>query len=307
MRDRPRLALGTWPTPVREMPRVSELLGRPVWVKVEEECGAWGGNKVRKLEYILGAARRDGIDTLVSYGAGTSNWAAALAHHAHANGIKTVIGLAGPLPPSYGAIYRRCETTIVRPDNVNLLPFASALARVKAGRSARSIPMGGTGPGDVGSVHVGIEVADAIVARTIPEPAAIFVAAGTTGTSAGLAAGLALKDVSVDVVPVRVAPWPYGKEGRVASRAKRLLREFGRSDLESSLRIRGDERFFKPGYAKPNPASEEAIEIAASDNVALDGTYAAKAFASLIDRARTTASDEPLLFIHTSPGPPPQD
>ena len=307
MRDRQRLLIGTWPTPTRLMPRVSDLLGRPIWVKVEEECGAWGGNKVRKLEYILGSARKDGIQSLVSYGAGTSNWTAALAHHAHSYGIKTVLGMAGPLPPHYETIYRRCETTLVRPENVNLLPLASAVARVKAGWRARSIPMGGTGPGDLGSVHVGTEVADAIAARTIPEPAAIFVAAGTTGTSAGLAAGLALRDVSVPVVPVRVAPWPYGRERRVTARAKRLLRSFDRPDLVSLLQIRGDERFFQPGYAKPNAASEEAIEIASSDDVVLDGTYAAKAFASLVDHARTSPTEEPLLFIHTSPGPPPQD
>ena len=306
METSPRLSIGMWPTPIRLMEHVSETLGRQVWMKVEEECGAWGGNKVRKLEYILGAALSDGIETVVSYGAGTSNWTAALAHHAYQHGIRTVLGMAGRVPPDHASLYRRCETTLVRADNINALPLASIAARARAGLRARSIPMGGSGPGDVGSVHVGLEVAEAIATKAIPEPAEVFVAAGTTGTSAGLAVGLALGNRSIPVTPVRVAPWPYGTERRVRARATRLLRTMGRTDLVPLLQIHGDDRFFAPGYAKPNQASEEAIELARPDGAALDGTYAAKAFASLIDRTRNT-SEGPLLFIHTSPGPPPQE
>jgi 1-aminocyclopropane-1-carboxylate deaminase/D-cysteine desulfhydrase-like pyridoxal-dependent ACC family enzyme len=69
--------------------------------------------------------------------------------------------------------------------------------------------------------------------------------------------------------------------------------------------ILGDDRFVKPGYAKSNAASIEAAQIASLDGFTLDPTYAAKAFAALIDSARAGARG-PLLFLHTSPGPPPQ-
>ena len=304
MTSPPRLHIGSWPTPVVRMERVSNELGADIWVKLEESCGAWGGNKVRKLEYILAAARADGIGKLVSYGVGTSNWTAALAHHATAGELGVTVGLAGEIPDSYRPLYEHPGVTVVHSRMVNALPFVSAAARIRAGRAARSIPMGGTGPGDVGSLHVGTEIATHIRLGEMPEPAAVYLPAGTTGTSAGVAAGLALQRRHVPVVAVKVAPWPYGTPARVERHARALLGGEGRGDAAESLRIAGDDRFLSPGYARANPASLEAIDIARRDDLELDGTYAAKAFAALIDRART-GRGETLLFIHTSPGPPP--
>ena len=67
---------------MRRLEAVSDTLGREVWIKLEEGCGTWGGNKVRKLEYILGRARADGVERLVGSSVGTSNWTSALAFHA---------------------------------------------------------------------------------------------------------------------------------------------------------------------------------------------------------------------------------
>ena len=297
-----RLEIGTWPTPVRRMDVVSEQTGADIWVKLEEECGVWGGNKVRKLEYILGAALEDGVTTLVSYGAGTSNWAAALALHAADAGLDVVLGLAGPIPAPYAGIYERPEVTLVQSRFLNALPVVVAAARVKAGRKARSVPMGGTGPGDAGSLHIGEEIAADIRHKLLPVPTAIYVAAGTTGTCAGTAAGLALHGYPVPVVAVRVAPLPYGTARRARRHALSLLR---RADSKARLDIQGENRLVAPGYGRPNAASQEAIAVARADGVELDGTYAAKAFAALLDRARTRGG-ETLLFIHTSPGSVPR-
>ena len=283
------------------MDRVSEHLGRDVWIKVEEECGAWGGNKVRKLEYILAAAQRDGVEALISYGAGTSNWTAALAHHAPTFGLHVVVGIAGPVPDLYRAVYERKKTTVVSSRAVNSLPLVGVRARLAAGRRARSIPMGGSGYGDLGAAHLGTEIADAINAGAAPRPDAVFVAVGTAGTAAGTAVGLGLAGEAIPVIGVKVAPWPYGTEHRVRRHAKRLLARLGR---RAPLEVSGDVRFFRPGYARPNASSIEAAEIARLDRVELDGTYAAKAFAALVATARSSPGG-PLLFIHTSPGPPP--
>ena len=280
------------------LPRVSNDVGCEVWIKLEEDCGAWGGNKVRKLEYILGFALEDNARALVSCGAGTSNWAAALAHHAHQHGLQTVVGLAGPIPPDYARLYARTRTTVIASRWPNALPLVSLAARLRAGRSSRVIPLGGTGPGDIGSLHVGLEVADQVAEQSLPAPTAVYVAAGTTGTAAGLAAGMTTRGLSVPVVAVKVAPWPYGSARRARRHARALLEE-PRAPL-----IHGDDRFFKPGYARPNASSQEAIEVAARDGIDLDPTYAAKAFAALLADARAGRTG-PLLFIHTSPGPPP--
>lgn len=298
----PRLEIGKWPTPVHRMARSSEELGADVWVKVEERCGAWGGNKVRKLEYILAAAHADGIRRLVSYGVGTSNWAAALVHHATALDLEVVVGLAGPIPPAYQSLYDRAGVTVVHARAVNALPFVVAAARIKAGTAARSVPMGGSGPGDIGSLHVGEEIASDIARGAMPKPDAIYLPAGTTGTAAGVAAGLALEGCAVPVIAVKVAPWPYGTAARARKHARALLRF--RAAGERSVRIEGDGRFHAPGYGRSNPESLEAIATARQDGLELDGTYAAKGFAAVIDRARRNRG-ETLLFIHTSPGPPP--
>ena len=298
----PRLSIGTWPTPVRELTHVSRTLGCAVWAKIEEECGAWGGNKVRKLEFILAQGQRDGVDTFVSYGAGTSNWTSALAFHAAPRGFKTVAGLAGPIPAHYRSLYERTATKVVSvPWPFLSMPVAIA-ARATAGRSARSLEPGGSGDGDIGSVHAGLEVADAIEDGSLPMPRAIFLAAGTCGTAAGLVTGLALRRRDVPVVAVRVAPLPLGTSRLIERRVASLLRRLGCDEHPAT--VVGDDRFFKPGYAKPNAASREAIRLAAPDGIILDPTYAAKAFASLIDAARRGGRG-PFLFLHTSPGPLP--
>jgi D-cysteine desulfhydrase len=285
------------------MERVSHELGRDIWIKVEEDCGTWGGNKVRKLEYIAGAAQRDGIDTFVSYGAGTSNWTTALAFHAHRLGFKTVVGVAGPIPDEYRRLYLETEARVVSMPWSLLSPIANVGARATAGPGARSLPPGGSGPGDPGSIHAGLEIADAIDRDEIPAPRAIFVAAGTAGTAAGLSVGLGSRGLKTPVVAVRVTALPYGAPRLVRKHVHSLGRVLRMPDIAAP--IVGDDRFVKPGYAKSNTASIEAAEIAALDGFSLDPTYAAKAFAALIDSARAGARG-PLLFLHTSPGPPPQ-
>src|SRR5687768_10406930 len=101
----PRVDLGTWPTPVRRLDHASRSLGAEIWVKSEESCGTWGGNKVRKLEYILARVEATQARTLVTYGAGTSSWAASVALHASPRGFQVVLGLGGPVPDSLAALY----------------------------------------------------------------------------------------------------------------------------------------------------------------------------------------------------------
>ena len=306
--DLPRLNIGTWPTPVRRMKRVSERIGCDVWVKLEEECGAWGGNKVRKLEFILAAAQRDGVRTLVSYGAGTSNWTTALAHHASKIGMRTVAGITGPIPAHYARLYERTGTKLVTAPWAVLAGPVAAAARVTAGIWARPIPPGGSGNGDVGSLHAGSEIADSIESSEIPHPDAIFVAAGTCGTAAAMAAGLMTRGYDIPIVAVRVTPLPLGTPRLIRQRIQSLrsVLDAHGVPMQSETPIIGDDRFFKPGYGKTNVASREAAQIAALDDISLDPTYASKAFASLLDTARSGVKG-PLLFLHTSPGPPPED
>lgn len=308
-RTPPRIELGTWPTPVRLMTKTSAALGVEVWVKSEESCGAWGGNKVRKLEYILGAIDERRRGTIVTYGAGTSSWAAAVALHASQRGWRVRLGLGGSVPSHYERLYERTDTVVHRRGSYGLLPAAAVQARVAAGiESVVRLPAGGSGlPGDVGSMHAGEEIAEEVAAGALPVPDAVYVPAGTSGTAAGIAVGMTSRGLDRPVVAVRVTPRPFGTKAAVKMRALRLsrfLRRRGYPPVARSELVRGDGRFFAPAYGVGNPASREAIEIGRRDGVELDPTYAAKAFAALIADARSHRRG-PVLFVHTSPGPLP--
>lgn len=306
----PRLSIGTWPTPVQRLDQASAELGTEVWAKVEEACGAWGGNKVRKLEYILARARNKGAKRLVTYGAGTSSWAAAVVLHGSAMGFEVVLGLGGDIPGHNRSLYEDRGVRVHSASSHSLTPLAAAKAVIAAGPKALRLAAGGSDRrGDLGSMSAGIEIADAVERGLLPCPVAIFVPAGTSGTAAGIAVGLGLGGTRIPVVAVRVTPWPLGTSTLVEYHAGLLLRFLkskGAADTgAASASIEGDGRYFKPGYGAANAASTEAIEIARRDGIELDPTYAAKAFAALIGAARAGRKG-PLLLHLTSPGPLPE-
>lgn len=302
-----RIEIGTWPTPVVKLERVSETLDLEVWAKLEDSCGAWGGNKVRKLEYILGRAARDRVRKLVTFGAGSSNWTSALAYHSTALGFSVEVHLAAnEVPRDYERLYRDCGATVLARGRV---PWYLAMnqARVWPNRGrTRYLPIGGSGgDGDLGSFRAGSEIAAAVDSGEVPRPRRIFAAAGTGGTAAGVAVGAASAGLACEVVCVRVTPRPYGTARRVRRIARSLQT---RLSLAPALccRLAEDDSFFAPGYAQPNPAALEAAQIARIDGISLDQTYAAKAFAALVAAARARQPG-PFLFLHTSPGEPPAE
>ena len=302
----PRIEIGTWPTPIVNLRTVSETLGVEVWAKLEEHCGAWGGNKVRKLEYILGRARRDRVRKLVSFGAGSSNWTTALAYHATARGFAVEVHLsANEVPPPYERLYRGCGASVLTRDRISWY-LAMTGARLWPDRDwTRHLPMGGSrGEGDLGSFRAGAEIGEAVGSGALPPPRRIFVAAGTGGTAAGVAVGAASAGLACDVVCVRVTPRPYGTTRLVRRTARSLQSRVGVGP-GVCCRLAGDDSFFPPGYARPNPAAIEAAKLASGDGISLDQTYAAKAFASLVAAARA-GEPGPYLFLHTSPGDAPR-
>jgi 1-aminocyclopropane-1-carboxylate deaminase/D-cysteine desulfhydrase-like pyridoxal-dependent ACC family enzyme len=291
------------------MDRASETLGAEIWVKSEEACGTWGGNKVRKLEYILAKLERSSARNLVAYGAGTSSWAAAVALHAGARGYRVHLGLGGVVPDHYRELYRRTETQVHSFDSYTLTPLAAGVALAAAGlRGTARLPAGGSGlPGDVGSMNAGIEIAEQARSE-MPAPRAIFVPAGTSGTAAGITVGTALGGLAAEVIAVRVTPRPLGTQAVVRYHVHSLTRRLRRAGVdvpaEAGALVRGEGRFFPPAYGAPTPQSTEAISFARADELELDPTYAAKAFAALIAAARAEERG-PFLFLHTSPGPLP--
>ena len=300
--DIPRIEIGTWPTPVRRLDHASKVLGAEVWAKLEEGCGAWGGNKVRKLEYLFHEARRDGITKLVAWGVGSSNWAAAVAWHGSQHGFQISAGLGGHLPDHYRRVYERSRTKVTLLPHLELAPLAATIARVRAGRNARLLPVGGSGGiGDIGATRVGSEIARAVGGGELPSPDAIFVAVGSCGTVAGLVMGLELAGMNLPVTAVKVSDWPYASAGMIARRVSNIRRRLERPATNAPP-LHLEKRFLGRGYGRPTPESRAAIAFARHDGLHLDGSYGAKAFAALCDAARSGGR---YLFVHTSPGDPP--
>ncbi|MDQ3954663.1 MAG: pyridoxal-phosphate dependent enzyme [Actinomycetota bacterium] len=297
----PRLSLGRWPTPVRFLPQTSAVLGADVYAKIEDACSAWGGNKVRKLEYVLGRARAEGRSGVLTYGFEGSTWVAATALHARRAGFDVRLVLTEPIPDDHLRLYDHLDVTVHTARGTAGFPLAAARSRVAADRNTAVLPIGGSGGvGDVGSSGAGREIAEAVRLGHIPEPARVVVPAGTSGTAGGIAAGLALGGLRVPVVAVRVTPKPLGTRKLVLRRARNVLSLL---DAEVALPpIIVEDRFLGAGYGRPTAAGARAMELARADDLELEPTYSAKAFAALIELARSGAGG-PFLFLHTPPGP----
>lgn len=298
----PRIEIGTWPSPIVRLDRVSEETACELYVKVED-AAAWSGNKVRKLEYLLADARPS--HPVVTAGVGTSVWTAAVAYYAHLLGFEAVVGLAGPVPDPLRAMYARLGTRVITARRDAALPLVALQARRVAGRAARWLPFGGSGGvGDFGSAQAGSEIAAAVADGTAPRPRAIFVASGTGGSAGGVAAGLGAAGLGATVIAVRAAPWPLGTGSLVRVRARRALRALTKVGLARPHHVLGpieaESRFFAPGYARSNSPTDEAVALGDEAGLVVERTYGGKALAAAVAAARR-GMPGPLLMLLTSP------
>ena len=305
----PVVPLGHWPTPTVPV----EVDGRALWFKCEGDSHpAYGGNKLRTLEVWLGHAQAQGARRIWAVGAYGSNHAVATVLHARAAGLAAG-AILFPQPPSEWAI-ENCVAlatsgcALVRLRSVIEVPFAQAIV-ARRERGAIVMPPGGaTTVGTFGALAAAFELAEQIAAGALPPPARIVLAVGSTCTTAGLLAGLALAHHvgawpwPVPIVHgVRVTPWPVTSRVRTAHLAHKTLDRVaalggprvpvGLRALVAGLVIDGRE--LGPGYGKPT-----ASAIAAAADLAhgprLDGVYSAKAAAALLRLHR--AGVGPLVF-----------
>lgn len=306
----PRLPLGDWPTPVEAL----ELEGRPVWIKREGASSArYGGNKVRTLEQWLGHARERGAGRIWAIGAYGSNHVVATALHAPP-GLE-VGAILFPQPASEWAI-ENCGAVIaaggpiVRLRSVVELPFA-ALRIARRDRGSVVMPPGGaTSIGTFGAAGAVFELAEQLAAGLAPPPRRIVLPVGSTCTTAGLLAGLALARAAgawpwpLPIVhAVRVTPWPVTSALVIVELAHRTLArahrlggpEVAETRRELRARLVVDARELGSGYGRPTPRATAAM--AAWTSARLDGVYSGKAAAALLRLHRDRVG--PLLFWAT--------
>lgn len=267
------------PTPVRclESNERSEL-----WLKDDARvCATYGGNKPRKLRYLLEAAQARGARRLVTAGAIGS-------HHVLATGLLgNSIGLpttAIVLPRPYS---QHAEQTTIQAleAGVDLVALGGALDLANLSKRLWRpgdywIPPGGSsGLGTLGYLDAATELKQQIDARLLPKPDVIVVALGSGGTAAGLLAGFVSQALDIHLVAVSVLHLPFARQV-VLSLAKSAMRRHGNQiEAGSFENLTIDASWLGKGYGHETAAGEQAIRHASSLGLPLEATYTGKAFA----------------------------
>lgn len=311
----PRIMLTGLPTPVMPLSHASAKLETDVWVKRDDlTAPRYGGNKVRKLEYLLAQAKLRAADTLVTTGTLGSHHVFATALYGKEYGFEThAVLMPAPYHPhveeqlradlaldaklttatSYAEVMRKMAELSVRLRLLGHRPFI--------------IPMGGSNVyGTIGFVSAGVELANQIDAGLCPDPDAVYVPCGSSGTAAGLALGLAAAGLKTRVIAVRVGDKVLANGVRVRAlvrKAQALLRDIEPRFPDVAARaiasIEFDDIEIGRGYGRPTPSSEAARALASEDGVNLDATYTSKAMACLLRHAESFRRGQRLLFWNT--------
>lgn len=302
----PRVPLCRLPTGVERAEKIEGEAGTgPLYVKRDDQSAPeYGGNKARKLEWVLGCAQQRGATRVMTFGGLGTNHGFATAFYAARLGIACELVLVDQ--PLTDAVRRRLllqQAAGARLFYGRNIPQTAlvALARLARHPRTRIIPAGGSSTwGTLGFVNAGLELAQQIEAGQVPEPARLYVACGTGGTAVGLALGLALARLRTQVVAVLVTDILAPSRShllRLGRRTLALLRRAGAEigDSAFELRIDLDHGFVGSGYGHPTPAGVSAVRWAEQlGDLRLDGTYTGKALAALLARER--GRDEPVLF-----------
>lgn len=307
----PRLHLASLPTPVTE--RVVDVPNgsRRILVKHDNlSAETYGGNKVRKLEYLLPAARRHGRKLIATFGAAGSHHALATALYARRAGFGCCCFLSHQAAtPDVAAalnLHIRNGTQIVRYGG-SYRNRLNTLRKHLWGRDAWVVPMGGSSwLGTIGFVAAGLELANQVDAGEVPCPTRIYVGTGTMGTAAGIALGLALAGKSVEVHAVRVSEtWLTNERAlsKLCAKTATMMRQIDDrtpADLSSRTNIVLRHEFFGPGYARGTEQTAEAISFAAEKlDLQLETTYTGKAMAALCADLYELPEEASVLYWQT--------
>lgn len=307
-----KTSLADLPTAVAEKSMRTASGRQSVSIKYDNLTGKlYGGNKVRKLEYILRRASDRHALRIATFGTVSSNHALATALYASRLGFGCTCFLSHQPKtasvPQVLNMHLKNETEIVRFGG-NRASRVDTLRRCLLGRRSWVIPMGGSSwLGAIGFVNAGLELADQINAGEIRQPDRIYVATGTMSTAAGLALGLALSELPTEVHAVRVSPESICNSAgitRMISKTATLLHQMDPAipaDLASRVHLIFRESFFGDGYARSNSQTDRAISIARDElDLELEATYTGKAMAALLqDLEDSDMSGRPCLFWNT--------
>jgi D-cysteine desulfhydrase len=312
--DLPRFDLLDGPSPLQPLARLSaELGGRAdLWIKREDLLPlAFGGNKLRNLEFHVGAALAEGADTLVTSGRRWSNHCRLTAAAGAKAGLAVHLVLSGPPvdPPGPNQVLDELLGAKVHvtptADRTEREARVEALAESlqKGGHRPYVVPVGGSGlAGAVGQVLAGLELAEQATERAI-DVHAVVVPSATGGTQAGLMIGLRLAAPTARVHGVAVAHPPEELEPAIAGLLEQLGEPTGSRVEPTEILLDGGQ--LGAGYGHPTPAADEATRLLArTEGILVDPIYTAKALAGLVQGVRHGAFDgRTAVFWHAGGTP----
>ena len=293
-RDFERVSLGIFPTPIQRLDNISALLNTNVFIKRDDLTGlGLGGNKVRKLEFLMADAKKRGARVVFTTGGAQSNHAMLTAAAARRLGMRPILILK-----KRGVTACRGNQLLERlMDTDDYADIYAEMDRMgeALGEPYYKIPCGGSNAlGTLGYVDCAREIADQGIRFSH-----ILCAEGSGGTMAGLALGAKLFLPGVRVHGMMVDTDPFDEI------TPRLMREAA-ALLEADAAISPDDFDLRdqcgPGYAIPSKEGREAVSLMARmEGLFLDPVYTGKAFAGLVAMAREGAfgPDENVLFVHT--------
>jgi D-cysteine desulfhydrase len=306
-------------TPIEKLTRLSNELGAPnLYIKRDDLLGLMGGgNKTRKLEFLVADALSQGADTLITCGAVQSNHCRLTLAAAVKEGMKCRLVLEERVAGSYNpeASGNNFLFRLLGVEKIKVVPAGSdmmeemqqvANAVTDEGRKAYIIPGGGSTPiGATGYVACAEEILSQAFEKGLNIDR-IVCASGSAGTHAGLVSGFFGNNSNIPVIGINVSRTKDEQEKLVYDLAQRTAEHVGiQSSIPREAVVCFDE-YVGPGYSLPTPEMVEAVKmLAMTEGILLDPVYTGKAMAGLIHLVRKGyfSKDENVLFIHTGGSP----
>jgi D-cysteine desulfhydrase len=315
----PRRRYTPGPTPLEKAERLTETLGgSTVYIKRDDLLGlAAGGNKTRKLEFLVADALVQGADTLITCGAVQSNHCRLTLAAAVKEGLKCRLVLEERVPGSYNfeATGNNFLFRLMGVEKVKVVPGGSDMAEAMQsvadevaaeGRKAYVIPGGGSTPvGATGYVAGAEEILAQLFDLNIRIDRVVC-PSGSSGTHAGLVVGFWGNNSNIPVVGIDVSRPKDVQEELVYGLVKSTAEHVGIPSgiPRDAVLCFGD--YVGPGYSRPTPGMAEAVRVLArTEGILLDPVYTGKAMAGMIDLIRKGffKKDENVLFVHTGGSP----
>lgn len=319
--SRPKKSLGFFPTPLHKLSRLSRELGVNLYLKRDDMTGisVFGGNKIRKLEFLIHDALEHGCDTVFTFGATQSNHAMQTVTACRRYGLKPILYLVAIVEPSDEDVRANMLLDKVLGAEIHIVPLngmtgaeAATLSvslaeqhrdRLESeGHKCYMVPVGGaTAIGSAGFITGFLELYRQMD-ETDLRANYIFHSSGSGGTHAGLIAGRKLLNCDANIIGINAGPKPPEHEAQIARLASDALAYVGSDLTVSAEETCFDQNYYGPGYEIPSDEASDAIKyLARTEGILLDPVYTGKAFAGMLAYIREgkVPQGSTVVFWHT--------